>query len=189
MNNINPTFKGIVIGLLMGLPFLFFATMFFYSEKQTILPTPINPVNSNTQTREIIPTPSGYTNEKTVVNTTPQLKNIERKSKEREETSAKSEISLEQQKEIQRITALYRKYNQLEIELSERLDNLKEQQANLPDLIKSRLSQAYTEDEVHRISEETQNEAQRNLKQILKTNEELGLIRAKRELLPLNLIK
>lgn len=174
-------FKGILIGLLTSILLLLFVKILFYSEMQSNSTITANS-NNEVSTRPSIQ--NGKTPERQL-NTNIQMK----QSNDSSERSIKSDESMRQQAETEKMIALDRKYAQMDRELSERILDLRQQLQNLPESLKERLSYIHDEVEVQRVSDETRREAERIQKQILETNEKLGLIRAKRELLPLGAIK
>ena len=117
-------------------------------------------------------------------NTNLQVKNTENSSK----ITNKPNNSLERQAEIDKIVALDNKYAQMERDLSERILDFREQLSSLPTELRERLSHTSNETEVSRISDEYRRKAEGIQKQILEHNDQLTLIRAKRQLLPLNAI-
>lgn len=173
------TFKGILIGVFGSAFILLFAIIILNSRNQHNSTTLID---SNNAINVKSATPNTETSEKQI-NTNLKIKNNS------SEEAIKLNKSLKQQEEREKIVALDRKYAQSERELSEHLLDLRQKMSNLPISLKQKLSYVSDEAELQRISSESQMEAERIQKQILETNEKLGLIRAKRELLPLNAIK
>lgn len=171
----NATFKGVLIGISVSALILALIVILLNFEVQN------NPTTPTVSSNGITVKPAAQNSE----NTNTQVKKIDNSS----ETKTNTTNSLEQQAEINKIIALDNKYAQMETDLSEQILDLKQQMSNSPIELKNKLSYTSSEVEINRVYEETRKELERMGKQVSEKTEKLNLIKAKRQLLPLNLLR